>query len=81
MIKFKIEGAEKPLIGFGITEENVKRLKLGRPILINLQEMGINVDILICYGETELELVETLKPYISDRTVIRKPDNNHDDRT
>ena len=76
MIKFKIDGAEKPLIGFGITEENVKRLKSGMPILVNLQEMGINADILICYGETELELIKTLKPYISDKTVIKNKPND-----
>jgi hypothetical protein len=71
-----MNGAEKPLIGFGISEENVKRLKKGMPILINLKEMGIEADILIFYGETEAEMTEAIKPYIGTETVIKKSDKH-----
>lgn len=72
MIKFKVNGAEKPLLGFGISAENVKRLKMGMPILINLKEMGIDADIMIFYGETEAEMAEVIKPFIGPETVIKK---------
>ena len=44
---------------FGLSEQNVQLLKQGRPIHINLQEIGIaNGTITIFYGPTE-EIIET----------------------
>lgn len=39
---------------FGITAENVKKLKEGKPIRINLKDMGLEERLIfIVYGETE----------------------------
>lgn len=64
------------LIGLGISAENVRRLKLGHPMIIKLSDMlppGTNLDtadIMIMYGETEQELAETLKPYVNEDTLV-----------
>jgi len=73
MIKFRAG----ELLGFGISEENVKRLKAGQPIKINLAEMGLSGEMLIFYKPTDEELVESMKPYIGKETVI-KPLNEGD---
>lgn len=58
------------LLGFGISEENVKRLKAGQPIKINLAEMGLSGQMLIFYKPTDAELVESIKPFIGKETVL-----------
>lgn len=71
MIKFKLttdDGEVK--LGFGITQENVKLLKQGKPIYVDLNEMGIAAKLMIMYGETEAQIVKQLKPYIGEETVI-----------
>lgn len=37
---------------FGIDAENVKRLKAGKPLVIDLTLMGGRNKLMICYGET-----------------------------
>ncbi len=59
------------LVGLGITKANVDQLKLGRPIVVKGNSMGIkNQDIMIFYGETLESLQEQLKPFIGDGTKI-----------
>lgn len=57
MVKFiaNSEGGKK-LVGLGLTEENVKRLKKGEPILIKGLELDLDFDIGIFYGETEAQI-------------------------
>lgn len=44
---------------FGLTEENIKRLKDGKPIHVDLKEMGMPMGSLtIFYGPTE-DIMET----------------------
>jgi hypothetical protein len=40
MIKFKADGPDGPVYGFGLTRGNVKRLMAGQPIVINLPDVG-----------------------------------------
>lgn len=49
------------LLGFGISEGNVQRLKEGKPIHIHADEMGFAGEIMIFYGETEDEIARQLK--------------------
>lgn len=46
------------VVGLGISEGNVAKLKQGQPIYIHLDELGIEgVDVLIHYGETEASIM------------------------
>lgn len=66
MIKFTGDRDGKTLVGLGISEGNVAKLKEGKPILVHLDEMipGINMDILIFYGDTEQAMYQELKPML-----------------
>lgn len=77
MIKFKSEMNGKPLIGIGLSEENVQRLKDGKPILFDAKQLGIDVSVTIFYGETEEKMVRDFQKHglISVRTKIN-PDVN-----
>jgi len=58
---------------FGITEENVRRLKSGEPIAVKLNEFGLtgpNISIVICYGETEEKLALELQEFIGSQSKI-----------
>ncbi len=72
MIKFRtLDPNGKPLLGFGISGENVEKLKAGEPIFINLNEMGINASMMIFYKETTGDLIEAIQPYIGKQTIVR----------
>lgn len=76
MIKFAVNTKEKGLLmGFGLSEGNIERLKAGQPIMINLEDMGLmKGSIMIFYGKTEAEMAEMLKPFIGPETkVIGEP--------
>lgn len=70
MIKFKVSKDGKPLLGLGISAENVKRLIAGQPIIVDGVEMGIEVEVMIFYGETEDDLRKSIQPYISNETEV-----------
>lgn len=46
------DGKRKILV-LGISELNVENLKKGHPIHIHGEEIGIPVDVFICYGKDE----------------------------
>ncbi len=67
MIKFIADSGKggRFIIGFGLSEENLVRLRAGQPICIKLSEMGCKVvhdnnthdaEILIHYGKTETDI-------------------------
>ncbi len=73
MIKFKIElDNGKVAIGFALSAKNIELLKEKKPIKVDLNEMGLNADILIMYGETEEAIIEELKPFIGKDTTIKE---------
>lgn len=59
------------LLVFGISEENVKRLKDDMPIKIDLSEMGMEGLIIIFYKETDQELIDAMQPYLGPDTKLR----------
>lgn len=62
MIRWKsMQGNGRPLIGLGIEEGNVNRLKAGQPIMVDGRSLGIDVDIAIHYGATINDLIEQLR--------------------
>ena len=69
MIKFAgKDKAGKPMFGFGLSEENIERLKDGQPIVVNMANVGRPEmgTVIICYGTTEKELLKTLTPLGGD---------------
>jgi hypothetical protein len=58
---------------FGITKENVTRLMAGEPIVVKLNEHGLQgpaISIVICYGETEEALALELREFIGPQTTV-----------
>ena len=75
MIKFIGDSRENKghkLVGLGISEGNVIKLKEGKPILVKLNEMipDCNIDVLIFYGKTEQELYMLIRPELEDSIKI-----------
>jgi hypothetical protein len=63
MIKFLVNGRNgAQLVGLGLSQGNIDRLKDGKPIYIHLDELGIEgIDVLIHYGETEDSIIADFK--------------------
>lgn len=65
MIKFRGDHEGTPLVGLGLSEENMNRLKQGMPILIKTDEMekllGVKAEIFIFYGQTEESMTADLQ--------------------
>lgn len=71
MIKAKATLAgDRPLYLLGISAENVKRLKQGKPICVNLEEMGGAGELLLLYREHDSELVQDLAEFIGHETQV-----------
>ena len=71
MIKFKAQGSDGPLLGFGLSEENIQKLKQGQPIAVDLAEMGCSRGrVLIFYGRTEKEMAQDLREFIGPETIM-----------
>lgn len=73
MIKFK-SNDNKLLIGLGLSEGNLKKLREGKPIYIMKEELGIDFDLLIFWGRTEKEMVKKLRDIgaVNEKTEIKK---------
>lgn len=64
MIKFRANGKNGDLYGFGLTAKNIELLKQGKPVVVDMREVGVpNMTIALFYGETEEELAEELKKH------------------
>ena len=66
MLKFNAATAAGPLIGLGLSRENVNRLIEGKPIQVWLRDLGFtgtlgDARICILFGETEAAIMEELK--------------------
>ena len=73
MVKFRADG----LIGFGLSEANVKKLKEGSPISIDMDEMGFpGIKAMIFYGETEEKIQRDLAEYITPETKYSSTNDN-----
>lgn len=49
------------LVVLGVDEENIKRLKEGKPIFIDLTSLGMTGKVCIMYGETLKKVKEDLE--------------------
>lgn len=72
MIKAKLNNGD---LIFGITKENVDRLKIGQPIVINLKDVGLeDRKIMIHYRDTEEELFLEMSEHIElGKTKVHLP--------
>lgn len=74
MIKglIKATTAGKPsLVFLGIVEENVRRLKAGKPILVRGAEIDIDYDICIAYETTHEKFTKEIEKHVTPDTVVR----------
>ncbi len=69
------EGSQKPLVVIGLCEENLVRLRAGKPITTD-KEVHANLacDFVIYYGETMGELRALAEPMISEATQVNVVD-------
>jgi hypothetical protein len=63
MVKFKVQTESgRTLVGLGITEGNLKKLKEGFPLVVNGEELQIGkIDFTIFYGKTERAIFDELQ--------------------
>jgi len=62
----------RELVILGISQENVTRLKEGKPIMVHGTEIKIPVDIMIYYGATDQDLVKQMRPAMETDTRIHR---------
>ena len=49
---------------FGLSKQNIRKLKEGKPILINLEDLGLEKRrVMIFYGDTEKKMQDELNEY------------------
>lgn len=51
----------KPIIVLGLSARNVENLRDNKPILIHLEELGLEGDVIVLYGNTEDDIREDLR--------------------
>ena len=69
MIKMSGTSGKRKVILLGLSEGNLMRLREKKPIVINGEEMNMpDLDIIICWGETEDKLAEELSYLIGPET-------------
>jgi hypothetical protein len=71
VIKWRGKGKGRELIGLGLEEKNLERLRAGDPIHIFGGQMGLPFDILIYYGKDMAALLAMSKGAVGPDTVIR----------
>jgi hypothetical protein len=65
MLKMKAKTDNGDIVILGLSEENIKRMKDNKPMLIDLKEVGIpGIKIMIFTGKTEEEMFEDFKEII-----------------
>lgn len=76
MIKFLVSGKDgRRLVGLGLTDENIERLRRNEPIVFDLASVlpgvpGTPVDVLIVHGETH----EAIKHQLKEELHLNFPD-------
>ena len=73
MVKFTVLGANgRTLLGIGLSQENLDRLKQGQPIIFTSEEISLpwKADILIMFGNTESDMKKELKPFLGPDTQV-----------
>lgn len=76
MLKFSATTATgSKLVGLGLTDENIERLRAGKPIHVDLREMNLpyDIQILVFAGKDESALRAALQPLVGPNTTITEP--------
>jgi hypothetical protein len=74
MIKFVAEGTGRQMIGLGLSDGNLGKLRQGQPIHIMGEELGIDYDLLIFWCKTEADMKRTLAEagLITEKTAVQE---------
>jgi hypothetical protein len=82
MIKAKAKSPEgKEILLFGLSEENITRLRMQQPIIVIGEEMGVpNFDIIIMWGQTEDDIIAELSAanMVSSETKVNDDRESND---
>jgi hypothetical protein len=71
MIKAKAQRRDgSSFVVLGLTRRNTELLLAGKPIPVDLREMGIDCQVLIMGGETEDAMAAELKDFIDSKTIV-----------
>lgn len=72
MFKFRAKGANNTnIVGLGLTKENIMRLEQGKPISLRGDQLGLpDSHIIIFYGETNKDILNTLRPLLGKDTQV-----------
>lgn len=73
MLKFAASTSDGHIVGLGLSEENIRRLQQGHPIIVRLREMlpDSRVEILIFAGTTEAEMTKMVGGLIGPETKVQ----------
>lgn len=72
MLKFGAQNGDRRLVGVGLSEGNINKLRQGLPILFPLEEMKVpGADLFLFAGETEQEMMKQLDFAITGTTEIK----------
>jgi hypothetical protein len=58
-----IKATAGDMVLFGLSEKNVQLLKEGKPIKIDMTELGLTGKVLIFYGKTEEDMMSEFKKH------------------
>ena len=63
MLKFIGTFNDRPTLGLGLSDENIRKLQEGKPIAIHLSEVDLPYDlsIVIFHGKTEISMITDLQ--------------------
>jgi hypothetical protein len=65
VVKFSLTTPEGPVLGLGISEENMQRLKRGKPIVVQIGQLARLGDgagrVVLFYGASEEQMLEDFK--------------------
>jgi hypothetical protein len=70
-----------PIIGLGLEEKNLEKLRQDMPIHIKGADMGIAFDIVIYYGKGLEDLVEMTKGGIGPDTIVHDTSRRSNETT
>jgi len=77
MIKFRAQGKNRTLFGFGLTDKNIELLKEGHPIKIEMEDLGVRgLDITIFYGGDDEEMIKKVEDKIGIKVQLVKETEN-----
>lgn len=79
MIKFVAGKDGKPLLGFGLSEGNIEKLRQGLPIVVDLDEMvRVEGQVVIFYAATDEALVDLVQPLMTPDVDIKEQKQYHE---